>query len=72
VPREPDAGQDVDLEEPLPFGVRDLEDGRGGEDARVVDEDVDVGHLGDQGARAPCRADVRGDAADQVRPGLGA
>jgi hypothetical protein len=63
-PRQADAGHDVDLEEPRPFAVRDLEEILRAEDAEIVHEDVGGGLGGHQGRAALRCAEIGGDATD--------
>jgi hypothetical protein len=61
---EADAAHDVDLEEAEPFGVGDLSEWFGIEDADVVDEDVGGGEGGDDGFGAGGAGEVGGDSGD--------
>ena len=64
-PRQAHAGHDVDLEEPRPFAVRDLEEVLRAEDADIVHENVG-GRLGLHQRRAPLGgAEIGRHAADR-------
>ena len=58
------AAEHVDLEEPRPVGVRDVRERLGLEDAEVVNEHIDGGHLLDECLHPIGRAQVGRDAAD--------